>query len=452
MWEGVLGAERELITGVVLKGTLIYRKFLNQWEDAETNANWNSGGTALDRTTPFKSGRNEFIFDLQTPDEATREYRGATVELRKREGVVRALLSYTLSRFQGSTEALTGTFLDNPGQTKFYYGPLAADNRHDVRAQAVWIAKSWLSLGSAFVFLSGGPLQPAVLRSGLPPVRRLPGPARLRQPGHVDPGRRPGRCGCPTCRSWICRCGSAWSRSSSSASTSGSTPSTSWPCAPPPAVVQTDGPFWGQDADPPATAAVAARSAVPLLRAMGAGARAEVHRSWRSTLLFPADPHAQLGRRRGRAAARRARRIALVQGAGAGHHRAGPAARRPHRPGAGAVGDQRPAQLRAPVRPADAGEVHPRRSGGRAHPQRRCSGRSAIAGRRSGARPPGCWRIWPPGQSAARAQAAQAAPGPLVVAVGAISDQTGRARPQLRLLMRNALIGNLRGVRQVSVV
>jgi hypothetical protein len=53
--------------------------------------------------------------------------------------------------------------------------------------------------------------------------------------------------------------------------------------------------------------------------------------------------------------------------------------------------------------------------------------------------------------SAARA-AASPAPGPLVVAVGAISDQTGRARPQLRLQMRNALIGNLRGVRQLSVV
>jgi hypothetical protein len=157
VWEGVLGAERELVTGVVLKGTMIYRKFVRQWEDAETNANWNNGGTALDRTTPFKSGRNEFIFDLQTPDEANREYRGATVELRKREGVVRALVSYTLSRFEGSTEALTGTFLDNPGQTKFYYGPLAADNRHDVRAQAVWIAKSWLSVGSSFAFLSGAP-------------------------------------------------------------------------------------------------------------------------------------------------------------------------------------------------------------------------------------------------------------------------------------------------------
>ena len=57
------------------------------------------------------------------------------------------------------------------------------------------------------------------------------------------------------------------------------------------------------------------------------------------------------------------------------------------------------------------------------------------------------------GDSAARGQARSAtAPGPLVVAVGSISDQTGRARPQLRLQMRNALIGNLRSVRQVSVV
>ena len=42
---GVLGAERELVTGVVLKGTMIYRKFVRQWEDAETNANW--GGQML---------------------------------------------------------------------------------------------------------------------------------------------------------------------------------------------------------------------------------------------------------------------------------------------------------------------------------------------------------------------------------------------------------------------
>ncbi len=57
------------------------------------------------------------------------------------------------------------------------------------------------------------------------------------------------------------------------------------------------------------------------------------------------------------------------------------------------------------------------------------------------------------GDSAGRGEARSAtAPGPLVVAVGAISDQTGRARPQLRLQMRNALIGNLRSVRQLSVV
>jgi hypothetical protein len=53
--------------------------------------------------------------------------------------------------------------------------------------------------------------------------------------------------------------------------------------------------------------------------------------------------------------------------------------------------------------------------------------------------------------SAARARPATAS-GPLVVAVGSISDQTGRARSQLRTVMRNALIGNLRGVRQLSVV
>jgi HEAT repeats len=54
-------------------------------------------------------------------------------------------------------------------------------------------------------------------------------------------------------------------------------------------------------------------------------------------------------------------------------------------------------------------------------------------------------------QSAPRTQPSPA-PGPVVVAVGSISDRTGRARPQLRLQMRNALIGNLRSVRQLSVM
>jgi hypothetical protein len=66
-------------------------------------------------------------------------------------------MNYTLSRFDGVTTSLTGAYLDNPGQSRFYYGPLPGDRRHDLRAQVVWAANQWLSLGSTFQFISGGP-------------------------------------------------------------------------------------------------------------------------------------------------------------------------------------------------------------------------------------------------------------------------------------------------------
>jgi hypothetical protein len=55
---------------------------------------------------------------------------------------------------------------------------------------------------------------------------------------------------------------------------------------------------------------------------------------------------------------------------------------------------------------------------------------------------------------ATRAPAAPPAPaiGPVVVAVGSMADQTGRARPQLRAQMREAVISNLRGMRELSLV
>jgi len=156
VWEYTLGAEREIVTGITLGADYIYRKFVHQWEDRETNGVWNQGGTGLERSGMFKTGRNEYVFDLETPNEARREYHAVTVLSRKREGRLKSEMSYTWTYYNGTgANSINGAFLDNPGQTQFYYGPL--DRRHDLRALVTYDTTNYLSLGVIFNFLSGAP-------------------------------------------------------------------------------------------------------------------------------------------------------------------------------------------------------------------------------------------------------------------------------------------------------
>jgi Carboxypeptidase regulatory-like domain len=158
VWESTLGAEREIATGVAAGVTFVYRRFVNQWEDVETNANWNEGGTDLRREGQFKTNRSQFVFDLQTPEESRRSYRGVTVQLRKREGRLKGLLAYTLSKYEGTVDAdFASTFLDNPPNQTYWYGALPGDSRHDLRALATYEILPWLSGGVSYMFYSGGP-------------------------------------------------------------------------------------------------------------------------------------------------------------------------------------------------------------------------------------------------------------------------------------------------------
>jgi hypothetical protein len=158
VWDATIGGEREIANGIALGATFIYRKFVHQWEDAETNANWNEGGTDLRRDGPFKSSRSQFVFDLQTPDSAQRRYKGVTALLRKREGRMKAVLAYTLSSYEGVDDAsFASSYLDNPSQASYFYGPLSVDNRHDVRALVTYQMTPWLSTSATYQFHSGGP-------------------------------------------------------------------------------------------------------------------------------------------------------------------------------------------------------------------------------------------------------------------------------------------------------
>jgi hypothetical protein len=158
VWEYTLGAEREIVTGITLGVDYIYRQFTHQWEDLETNAVWNQGGTGLERSGMWKSGRAQFIFDLETPDEARRVYHSITTQARKREGRMKMELSYTWTHYEGTDDSsINSLFLDNPGQKEFFYGPLATDRRHDLRGQLTYEMTNWFSIGVIYGFRSGGP-------------------------------------------------------------------------------------------------------------------------------------------------------------------------------------------------------------------------------------------------------------------------------------------------------
>jgi hypothetical protein len=162
-----MGAEREVLTGLVAKADFVYRKYVHQWEDLETNAIWNQGGTAVRRDGGYKNGRSQFVFDLETPSEARRRYVGISVGMLKREGLLKMVASYTWSRDEGvaNNDYIT-TFLDNPGQTPYFYGPLPSDIRHIARLLASYQVLPWLSVGGVYEFQSGPPYN----RYGLDPV------------------------------------------------------------------------------------------------------------------------------------------------------------------------------------------------------------------------------------------------------------------------------------------
>jgi hypothetical protein len=110
------------------------------------------------REGSWKSGRSQFVYDLETPDLARNRYHSVTAFLRKREGRLQAFAAYTWTRSEGtSNSTYAGTYLDNPGQNIYYYGPLPDDNRHNLFASVTYKVNTWLSLGGIYRFITGGP-------------------------------------------------------------------------------------------------------------------------------------------------------------------------------------------------------------------------------------------------------------------------------------------------------
>jgi len=188
MIEYVLSAKREVIDGWVAEFNFIHKRFNNTWEDRETNAIWNEGGTAIRSDGGFRNGRNQFVFDLGTPSASRKRYTTFLWLLRKRLGRFRIFGSYAWSRFVGtSNNFFASPFLDNPGQRNFFFGPLPEDYRHNVRVQSSYIVNRYLTGGLTYQFLSGGPYNRFFFSPELGNFQRFAAQRGQDSQGNLDP-------------------------------------------------------------------------------------------------------------------------------------------------------------------------------------------------------------------------------------------------------------------------
>ena len=156
-WEATIGASREVAPGTALGLDFVYRKFVNQFEDVETNRIWNASGTAV---VGYRSGVAETVLDLETPSGAHREYMGLTFSATKQEGNIRLNGSYTLGKLTGTVLDGFQNYYGNVGpQNQFLNGPLQDDHRHEIKLTGTYWVKPWLSTGVRYVYTSGTPTQ-----------------------------------------------------------------------------------------------------------------------------------------------------------------------------------------------------------------------------------------------------------------------------------------------------
>lgn len=152
-----VGAEREIWNGLVVGTDFVWRRYEHQFEDLETNIEWNALGDDAER---FLNGKSEFVFDLETPDEAYRTNTSWTLFVRRfsDDGTWWTTASYTYARSFGTVnEGFATLYLDNDRQTKFYSGPLPDDIRHTLSLTGGVKLFRQLSISATFRVATGEP-------------------------------------------------------------------------------------------------------------------------------------------------------------------------------------------------------------------------------------------------------------------------------------------------------
>jgi hypothetical protein len=140
VWEHALGVSRELRAGLTADLEGVYRRADGVPAVRETNRIWDS---ALAPSGVFRSGRPQAILDWSAATGSFSRALALTAALHKRAGALRALVAYTLSRVESEAG-------DDPD-----------DRRHAVRALMSYDIRGWASVGVAYRFDSGLPLDRA---------------------------------------------------------------------------------------------------------------------------------------------------------------------------------------------------------------------------------------------------------------------------------------------------
>jgi hypothetical protein len=156
-WEYTAGAEREIVTGLALGASVVYRQYTNQFEVLETNRLWNGPGTDV-VNSGYRDGRARTVADLETPDGARRRYVGITGSVTRREGRFKLQADYTWSRLDGTVlDGANNAYGDIAPRDALLYGSLPDDHRHELKANLSYRLSAWLGLGFRYSFIAGTP-------------------------------------------------------------------------------------------------------------------------------------------------------------------------------------------------------------------------------------------------------------------------------------------------------
>lgn len=156
MHEVIFGVQREIVDNASLAVDFTYRRMQNLFEDDESNVIWNERG---DQAVGFRNGEPRFIFSVGTPAESMRQYMGVDFVFEKRlSDNWQGLITYTLSKLEGTSERYVSYTFDNPTQRPFEYGYLEDDVRHRLQATLSYDLPLGFQVGGTGVFQSGRPL------------------------------------------------------------------------------------------------------------------------------------------------------------------------------------------------------------------------------------------------------------------------------------------------------
>jgi hypothetical protein len=158
-YEYTAGIEREIMEGIGLGTDLVYRLYTYPYSNIENNRIWGNAGYDLAPNGSFRNGTAEATKTLVTPPYARRRYLGVTTSLNRREGALKALLSYTWSQLEGNHFNDEDTELgSNPARDAYYlYGYLDDDSRHVIKGSMTYQLTAWFSTGVIYRYLSGNP-------------------------------------------------------------------------------------------------------------------------------------------------------------------------------------------------------------------------------------------------------------------------------------------------------